>query len=60
MSFWLFVLLAMLKLFEVIDWSWWWVTAPLWYMPFLFLWLAISLGIGEAFQKVFGRSKGGD
>ncbi len=24
-----------LKLLGVIDWSWWWVTAPLWAVPIL-------------------------
>lgn len=31
-----------LKLCEVIDWSWWWVLAPTW-MP---LALILSLGVG--------------
>ena len=26
----LFIAFLVLKLTEVIDWSWWWVTAPLW------------------------------
>ncbi len=26
----LFITFLVLKLTEVIDWSWWWVTAPLW------------------------------
>lgn len=26
----LFIVLLVLKLTHVIDWSWWWVTAPLW------------------------------
>lgn len=26
----LFVVFLVLKLVGVIDWSWWWVTAPLW------------------------------
>lgn len=26
----LFVVFLVLKLTDVIDWSWWWVTAPLW------------------------------
>lgn len=26
----LFIVFLVLKLTEVIDWSWWWVTAPLW------------------------------
>lgn len=26
----LFVVFLVLKLTHVVDWSWWWVTAPLW------------------------------
>jgi hypothetical protein len=26
----LFLVFLVLKLTEVIDWSWWWVTSPLW------------------------------
>jgi hypothetical protein len=26
----LFLIFAVLKLVGVIDWSWWWVTVPLW------------------------------
>ena len=29
----LFLIFLVLKLCDVIDWSWWWVTAPLW-IPF--------------------------
>lgn len=36
---WLFLLFLALKLTGYIDWSWWWVTAPLW-IP-----IALSLGI---------------
>ena len=31
----LFIAFLVLKLCNVIDWSWWWVTAPLW-IPFAF------------------------
>ena len=37
-----FLVFLTLKLCGVIDWSWWWVTAPLW-IPFI---LAIVLLIG--------------
>ena len=33
----LFIIFLILKLTHVIDWSWWWVTAP--------LWIAVGLGI---------------
>lgn len=26
----LFIVFLVLKLTDVIDWSWWWVTSPLW------------------------------
>lgn len=26
----LFIVFLVLKLCQVIDWSWWWITAPLW------------------------------
>jgi hypothetical protein len=34
----LFLLFLILKLTHVIDWSWWWVTSP--------LWLPVALGLG--------------
>jgi phosphoglycerol transferase MdoB-like AlkP superfamily enzyme len=33
----LFVVFLILKLCNVIDWSWWWVTAPLWIPVALFV-----------------------
>ena len=35
----LFITFLVLKLTHVIDWSWWWITAPLW-IPVL-----VALGI---------------
>lgn len=32
-SFLLFLVFLVLKLTHVLDWSWWWVTSPLW-IPF--------------------------
>lgn len=53
----LFLLFVGLKLGDVIDWSWWWVTAPLWLPPVLvfglifFIWgLAVIL---EQLERVF-------
>ena len=37
----LFLVFLTLKLTNVINWSWWWVTAPLWIIP-----SAIIIGIG--------------
>ena len=51
----LFILFTGLKLGGVIDWSWWWVTAPLW-GPFaaiivgLIIFFAIAFAV-ELFKK---------
>ena len=48
----LFIVFLVLKLCNVITWSWWWITAPLWIpplilaafiVPFLFIWFVVSL-----------------
>ena len=33
----LFLIFLVLKLTNVIDWSWWWITAPLWISAIIFL-----------------------
>ena len=38
----LFLVFLVLKLTKVIDWSWWWVTAPLW-IPFSIILLLFIL-----------------
>ena len=40
-SFVLFLVFMTLRLCEVVDWSWWWITAPLW-VP-LALWIAVVI-----------------
>lgn len=42
----LFVVFLVLKLTEVIDWSWWWVTAPLWIPLALILMICFFIIIG--------------
>jgi len=37
-----FLIFLTLKLCGVIDWSWWWVTAPLW-MPFVLAWTLLII-----------------
>ena len=53
----LFVVFLILKLTDVITWSWWWVTAPLW-IPFgLFLVVAIPVFIivlcSDKYERTF-------
>lgn len=40
----LFLLFTTLKLTGVINWSWWWITAPLWISPILII-LIVALGL---------------
>jgi hypothetical protein len=47
----LFVIFVVLKLTDLIDWSWWWVTAPVW-IPLLILHEALAfLGLIFALNK---------
>lgn len=41
----LFVVFLILKLTHVIDWSWWWVTAPLWIPLALLIVVFVIIGI---------------
>lgn len=41
----LLIVFLILKLCDVIDWSWWWVTAPLWIPVGLVLIISIIFGI---------------
>ena len=40
----LFVVFLVLKLTNFIDWSWWWVTAPLW-IPFAIVLVLVVFSI---------------
>lgn len=44
----LFIVFLVLKLTETIDWSWWWVTAPLWIPIGLVIALTVLLGVLSA------------
>lgn len=49
----LFLIFLVLKLTDTIDWSWWWVTSPLW-LPWLFIIvLALVVGVGEGIRSLF-------
>lgn len=43
----LFLIFLVLKLIEEIDWSWWWVTSPLW----IVLAIAVLGGIFSASRR---------
>lgn len=42
----LFIVFVVLKLTHTVDWSWWWVTAPIW-IPFTLAFVIAALGQGE-------------
>lgn len=48
----LFITFLVLKLTGVIDWSWWWVTAPLWIGLALFV---VVAGLGFLLFRRFER-----
>jgi hypothetical protein len=41
----LFLIFMVLKLTNYIDWSWWWVTAPLWIPLLLILGVLAVIGV---------------
>ena len=41
----LFLIFLVLKLCNVIDWSWWWVTSPLWISAILYILIFIGVFI---------------
>lgn len=47
----LFIVFLVLKLTQVIDWSWWWVSAPLW-IPFAIVLLIVIVSIISAVVKI--------
>ncbi len=52
----LFLVFLVLKLTNVINWSWWWVTAPLWGPVAVLLLLVVVTGVICA---IFGTSHRG-
>jgi hypothetical protein len=51
----LFLIFLVLKLTNYIDWSWWWVSAPLWVTAILYIVIAIIMA--TYLQKRRGRRK---
>jgi hypothetical protein len=41
----LFLIFLVLKLCNVIDWSWWWVTSPLWISAILYTLILVGVFI---------------
>lgn len=56
-----FAILLTLKLTDVIDWSWWWITLPLWAGLALIaaFWVvgAFALGIAASIEAIANKKK---
>ena len=48
-----FLIFLTLKLCGVIDWSWWWITAPLW-IPFAFG-IVLFVGVAVLWGTIHGK-----
>lgn len=51
----LFLVFLVLKLTNVITWSWWWITAPLWFTPAIVLSILLIVAIIFLLIFVFGK-----
>lgn len=51
------VTFVVLKLLHVINWSWWWVTAPFWGSLVLFIVLVVVFFLGVVAAAVLAVSK---
>lgn len=54
----IFIVFLTLKLCKVIDWSWWWVTAPLWAPIGLIVVLAAVSGVVVFVCELISKRKG--
>ena len=55
----LFLIFLVLKLTGLIDWSWWWVTAPLWGTVAVVLLIILVMVMVAAFVNRWPRKKRG-
>jgi uncharacterized membrane protein len=46
----LFLVFLVLKLTQVIGWSWWWITAPIWGTILIVFVLAFAVEIKKAYE----------
>lgn len=46
----LFLVFLTLRLCNVIHWSWWWVTAPLWCIPAIVVLLVVVVAAAERWK----------
>ena len=46
-----FIVFLVLKLCGVIDWSWWWITAPLWMSTAVLVLMLLVIGIAFVIKR---------
>lgn len=51
----LFLVFLVLKLTNVITWSWWWITAPLWVTPAIVISIFLIISIIFLLIFIFGK-----
>lgn len=51
----LFLVFLVLKLTNYINWSWWWVTAPLWATPVVFVGILLIVALIAFMIFVFSK-----
>ncbi|WP_419763219.1 hypothetical protein [Chryseobacterium arthrosphaerae] len=50
-----FIVFLVLKLCKVIDWSWWWVTSPIWISISILMFIVVGVTSAIAFLKTFRK-----
>jgi membrane protein YdbS with pleckstrin-like domain len=53
----LFLIFLVLKLTNVIDWSWWWVTSPLWISVVIYIILVFLAGFTVGIYKSLNKRR---
>ena len=53
----MFLIFLTLKLIGTINWSWWWVTAPLWGPITLIILIVVGYGVVYAIAETYKKSK---
>ena len=53
----LFLIFLVLKLTNVIDWSWWWVTSPLWISAVIYIVLVFLAGFTVGIYKYLNKRR---
>ena len=53
----LFIVFLVLKLTNVINWSWWWVTAPLWIPSAIIIGIALLVVVAFIIEMILSKNK---